>query len=608
VHYVGVDLAWGERKPTGVAVLDDTGRLLVLGTATTDDEVLDLVGDHVSGPCLVAFDAPLVVTNPTGNRPCEARLNQDFGRFEAGAHPSNTAKPELAHGPRGARLAGRIGLDIDPASVAPRRAIEVYPHPATVSLFRLGRTLKYKNRPGRSVDELREALLTLISHLEALVDADPTLDVTSHDGWRRLTAGVGAARTKAQLRHAEDQVDAVICAHVARYREARPGDTTTYGDVTTGYIVTPTLPSGHEPDPRRSAGSPAAAERAPGPVAAAVAAYSAGHPRLQRATEGYLTLVRGLLDEGGINYLSVTGRAKSVGSFEAKAVRSDQAGPLYPDPLHDITDQVGLRVITYLQRDVDAVARLVGEELEVLDDRDMGRETAREGRFGYASRHLLVRVPVGIDDPLIGDQVAQVQVRTVLQHAWAEFEHATRYKGVVPAEHAPDLDRRFTLAAGLLELADQEFSAIHERLQTTAAPDDLEAPPGAGIASDDLARFLTERYTEAGWSRPDHYSWMVGLLAELGIGSTHALRVVLDSVDEAELTRRMGYRYPPGAVRRLDDALLAIFGERYVDLEGNAHRDETLRGRMARLGPARDETDSSSAGDAQEPPDLSGGS
>jgi ppGpp synthetase/RelA/SpoT-type nucleotidyltranferase len=295
-----------------------------------------------------------------------------------------------------------------------------------------------------------------------------------------------------------------------------------------------------------------------------------------------------------------------VRSFEAKAGRAEAGRPVHPDPLHDITDQIGLRVITYLQRDVEAVARLVGEELVVLDDRDMGQETARQGRFGYASRHLLVRLPDGVDHEVIGDRVAQVQVRTVLQHAWAEFEHATRYKGVVPAEHVPDLDRRFTLAAGLLELADQEFSAIHERLRTAGASHGPASAGSVGIASDDLAQFLTERYAESGWSRPDHYAWMTGLLGELGIGSTDALRVVLDSVAEDELTRRMGYRYPPGAVRRLDDALLAIFGERYLTLEGNAHRVDTLRGRVARLGTGSG-SGSTGAGDAAGPPDESGG-
>ena len=45
----------------------------------------------------------------------------------------------------------------------------------------------------------------------------------------------------------------------------------------------------------------------------------------------------------------------------------------------------------------------------------------------------------------------------------------------------------------------------------------------------------------------------------------------------------MGYRYPPGAVRRLDDALLAAYGERYVALHGNSHREPLLRTRLHKL-------------------------
>ncbi len=87
---------------------------------------------------MVGIDAPLIVTNPTGNRPCEAALNRDFRGFEAGTHPSNTGKPEFANGTRGARLAAAMDLDLDPHSPRPRRALEVYPHAASVALFRLG--------------------------------------------------------------------------------------------------------------------------------------------------------------------------------------------------------------------------------------------------------------------------------------------------------------------------------------------------------------------------------------------------------------------------------------------------------------------------------------
>jgi len=296
--------------------------------------------------------------------------------------------------------------------------------------------------------------------------------------------------------------------------------------------------------------------------------------------------VTAVLDDAGINYLSVTGRAKGVASFAAKAGRVVDGVLAFPDPLSQVTDQVGVRVITYVHSDVAAVADLLADQVVVHDDRDMGQETASEGRFGYASRHLLVAFegPRGAAayEPL--RHRAQVQVRTVLQHAWAEFEHAIRYKGSIPAEHAPDLDRRFTLAAGLLELADREFTMIRDRLQATVVDErpepDVSDPR---ISGQDLATFLAGQYADAGWSRSDHYTWVSGLLLELGITSLDELAGLLMSVDSSEITARMGYRYPPGAVRRLDDALLAVFGERYVRLHGNAHREALLRTRLEKL-------------------------
>ncbi|MCV7102486.1 DUF429 domain-containing protein [Mycobacterium palustre] len=241
MYFVGVDLAWGGRKPTGVAVLDANGRLVRLGAVGDDAAVLAALTPYVRGDCLVAFDAPLVVTNPTGQRPAEAALNRDFRRFEAGAHPANTAKPEFADVPRAARLARALGLDMDPYSSAPRRAIEVYPHPATVVLFALARTLKYKAKPGRDVARLKSELLVLMDGIEKLAQAPVPLDVAVED-WARLRRQVIAAQRKSELRRAEDPVDAVVCAYVALYAQRRPADVTIYGDFATGYVVTPSLP------------------------------------------------------------------------------------------------------------------------------------------------------------------------------------------------------------------------------------------------------------------------------------------------------------------------------------------------------------------------------
>lgn len=313
--------------------------------------------------------------------------------------------------------------------------------------------------------------------------------------------------------------------------------------------------------------------------------YAASHEGLRAVTDAYVALVTRLLDDAGINYLTVTGRTKSVESFAGKASRRLPGGRLaHPKPLTDITDQVGVRVVTYVLADVNAVAQLLSSQLEVREDRDMGRETADAGRFGYSSRHLLVALEEDRAEPGIPhDRPASVQIRTVLQHAWAEFEHDVRYKGSVPDEHAPDFDRRFTLAAGLLELADQQFTAIRDRHR-----EELTSPAEAGdddprISPTDLAAFLAGQFTDAGWSRTDHYAWISGLLLELGITSLSELREVLRGVDVESIETHMGYRYPPGAVRRLDDALLSVYGQRFVELHGNAHRLALLTARLGKL-------------------------
>jgi predicted RNase H-like nuclease/ppGpp synthetase/RelA/SpoT-type nucleotidyltranferase len=567
MYFVGLDLAWGEKRPTGVAVVDGTGELVHLSAQTHDASIRKAVEPFVDGACVVGIDAPLIVENETGNRPCEAALNKDFRAFQAGAHPSNKGKPEFAAGTRGGRLADALELDLDPFSTGPRRALEVYPHAASIALFRLGRTLKYKDKKGRDFSKLRAELLRLMDLIEGLEHADPTLRVAPNDEWQELRGSVQGATRKSELRRAEDPVDAVLCAYVARYGHHRPDGVTVYGDADTGYIVTPTLPAGLTP---QAAEPPAPAART------AVAEYASRRPALVVSTDHYLQVVTALLDDAGINYLSITARTKRVESFAAKAVRMVDGRPAFSDPLSEITDQIGLRVITYLRADVDTVARLLSDEMRLLEDRDMGLETAREGRWGYASRHLLV----GVEGER---QPASIQVRTVLQHAWAEFEHDIRYKGSIPAEHAPDLDRRFTLAAGLLELADGEFTAIRERLRITMVDDESDDESDPRITTPVLATYLGNRYADAGWSRTDHYGWISGLLLELGITSLDELSAVLDGVDGDAINLAMGYRYPAGAVRRLDDVLLAVFGQRYLDLHGNAHRRDLLQHRLQRL-------------------------
>lgn len=255
MFYIGLDLAWGMNRQTGIAIVDAQGNLVSVTAALTNEQISQYVTPYLDGVGLVGIDAPLVVNNPSGPRPCEAEVTQIYGKFHAGAHSSSLQRKEFRPRPRGAIISEELGLDIDPTSQALRRAIEVFPHPAIVALFRLSRILKYKDKtakgkPPRRLEELRPELERLMWLIETqLSERDIALHVRHNSDWQRLKSAVRLAPTKAALGRAEDEVDAVLCAYVARYADLNPTDVVIYGDIETGYIVTPRLPPGLKPGP-----------------------------------------------------------------------------------------------------------------------------------------------------------------------------------------------------------------------------------------------------------------------------------------------------------------------------------------------------------------------
>jgi predicted RNase H-like nuclease len=245
MYFVGLDLASGDNNQTGVAAIDSDGRLLHVGVAYDDESIASAIAQFVAGDCLVAIDAPLIVPNSTGSRPCEQELNHHFEKFDAAARPASNDKPEFKN-PRGARLAATLGLDTDPSSSSNRRAIEVLPEPASIVLFELDKTLKYKRGP---FGVRQRELLKLMTNIEDLDAATPRLRANRSVAWVELRRRVEAANRPGQLDRDEDPVDALLCAYVALYWYDRPEDVTIYGDVAHGYLVTPTLSDALMPTP-----------------------------------------------------------------------------------------------------------------------------------------------------------------------------------------------------------------------------------------------------------------------------------------------------------------------------------------------------------------------
>lgn len=336
--------------------------------------------------------------------------------------------------------------------------------------------------------------------------------------------------------------------------------------------------------------------------------WLAAHPD---AADDFSEAIAELLSDAGIAFDAVTARVKTWRSLRAKArLRTADGAWRYPDPWAGIHDLVGVRITTYHSHEIPDVLAVLGDSLDVLRTTDKTAETRVAGQLGYGSHHLVCRVGEGAPEGLAGyrGQHFEIQVRTVLQHAWAEFEHDIRYKSPEgPVD--PRIDRAFSLAAGLIELADQQFDQIAAILDDAEDADLAEAAdPGAGAAgaggdagdagasgadevrlgADTLPGLLTLLLPGTPRSKSEQYPWLEELLEANGVTTVGGLRELVDGERVAAVERALKYRFQPGHIRIVDDLLLSVHGQEHVDRTGRtgAHpkvRPDRLKGRLAQL-------------------------
>ena len=173
-------------------------------------------------------------------------------------------------------------------------------------------------------------------------------------------------------------------------------------------------------------------------------------------------LLSSILSSRGIVPHSITSREKGPEELREKIIREGEA----PDALFNgITDLAGVRVITYFPSDVDKIVPLIEKEFKVDPKHSVDKRLRLDPAiFGYASVHFVVEFrPELLKLPeyaRLKTMKCEIQVRTILQHAWAEIEHDVVYKS--PGEIPFRLRRRFACLAGLLEIADREFESLRQ--------------------------------------------------------------------------------------------------------------------------------------------------
>ncbi|MCH8041030.1 MAG: hypothetical protein IH977_11905 [Nitrospinae bacterium] len=267
-------------------------------------------------------------------------------------------------------------------------------------------------------------------------------------------------------------------------------------------------------------------------------------PLYQSLSPRICELLGSVLSDAEIPVAQIEHRPKSVESFLAKLGRK-----AYSDPFKEIKDFAGIRVIAYYADDVPRVAQILRDEFEIDEANSTDKlEELQVDEFGYRSYHLVcsLKPPRSklTEWRQYNDLCFEVQIRSVLQHAWAAISHKLDYKS---AKQAPKEVRRqlFRLSA-LLELGDQEFASIRDRSRTVVEEYREDVDRGQldiplNVAS--LTEYLNERFDRDEWrqlgiaagmrdpggtSPSDiHTRLLFETLSEMGIGSLKELDTLI---------------------------------------------------------------------------------
>ena len=278
------------------------------------------------------------------------------------------------------------------------------------------------------------------------------------------------------------------------------------------------------------------------------------------------------IEPRGLKVNEIQCRAKEIKSLGKKAITPSEQNPeepKYKNPMSDITDLAGVRVITFFPSTVQTVCQLIQEEFEVIEQVDHTASAEREQRLGYLSVHYLVRL--GSNRKKLAEYkkfdglTAEIQVRTVLQHAWAEIEHDIRYKSTSTIPQA--ISRRFMTLAGLLEIADREFEAIQKEddsiranartlieaghlAEVEVTPDAIRSYLDVQLGSDDRISDYT-------------YDWITKILRSSGFQNLGQVDECISGLDDDRLSRiALGGR--GGQVSRFEVLLAVSMGQNFL--------------------------------------------
>lgn len=269
-------------------------------------------------------------------------------------------------------------------------------------------------------------------------------------------------------------------------------------------------------------------------------------PKHRALTESVVTIIQNLLKNKGVEYLSVTGRTKDKVSVLEKIKRKN-----YKDPQIQLTDLTGIRVITYLESDISRVSEIIESTFRVDIDNSLNQDKRLNvNQIGYRSVHFVcdlgdVRARLPEFSGLLGLKF-EIQVRTVLQHAWAELAHDRNYKfnSTLPK----DIERSLYLYAGMLEIADRGFDELSRKIDVYTK--DVKRKASRGNLSFEIDSVSLNEFVEV-WAKTNKIALhelpiksdltdIVNELNQFGIKTAEDLNQIIP-VDFASKCKEIGY-------------------------------------------------------------------
>lgn len=209
------------------------------------------------------------------------------------------------------------------------------------------------------------------------------------------------------------------------------------------------------------------------------------------------SVVENMLKQNKISYLSIESRTKSINGIEEKIKRKN-----YKNPKEQLTDISGIRVILYTEDDVQKVCEIVKDIFQI--DRTNSLDDIKRlsiDKIGYRSTHFVcdigeIRSQMKEYNSFSGLKF-EIQIRTILQHAWANLTHDRNYKfgGSLPQ----NIQRKINLYSGMLEVIDMGFSeVIHdiEKYKESLSNKDASEYTDYNIDSINLVEYLNKLASE----------------------------------------------------------------------------------------------------------------